>query len=150
MNFIVVMMGSRKEHEELLEEVLTEFRKRGLKVISLKRHPDGLLVIDNKLIGIEVTSGKHDKPFQRKKRYKNSELDEVIIIGKTAMKEYGLDKYTPAEAYSLALKLRNQGLKYKDIKKIIEGKFSINICVSTICHWCLGHSKPYLARNLEG
>jgi len=146
----MINMGSRKEHEEMLQEVLIEFKKKGFKVIPLtKKHPDGIMVINERLIGIEVTSGKHDKPFIRKKEYENSLFDDIIIIGKTAMLEYGLKNYTSSEAYYRAIELRKSGLIYKDIQMILEKEFNLKISQPTLSTWCTKRKKPYLVKNIE-
>ena len=141
-----------ERHELLLQKILMEFRKKGFKVIRLrKKIPDAIIVKDGPIIGIEVTSGSHRKIFHRKKTYVDLgfEFDEVILIGDTAMKEYGIEQYTPPEAYFLASKLRKKGLKLKDIQKIIEKKFKVSVSIPTLSNWTTGKTKPYLARNLE-
>ena len=141
----------REEHKRLLEEVLAEFRKRGLKVIRLKKKtPDAIVVVDDEVMGIEVTSGSHRKVFQRKAAYERLgfDFDSMLVIGKTAMKEYGVDKYTPPKAYSMALELRKRGLKLKDIQKVLKKEFDVNVSIPTISNWTTGKSRPYLVRNL--
>lgn len=140
-----------EEHKRLLEEVLAEFKKRGLKVIRLeKKTPDAIVVMNNEVMGIEVTSGSHHKVFQRKTAYEKLgfDFDSILIIGNTAMKEYGVDKYTPPKAYFVALELKKRGLKLKDIQKILKKEFDVNVSIPTLSNWTTGKSKPYLVKNL--
>ena len=134
-------MGSRTEHELILDDVITEFRKRGLKVIRLKKKvPDGILIIDDKIIALEISSSEIAGRISRKrKEFKNTDFDNIIIFGKKN------SDYVPPEAYHIALKLRKKGMKYKDIKKIIDEEFpNVKVGIPTICNWCKGNSKPHM------
>jgi Holliday junction resolvase len=143
-------MNNHKEHDEILEDVLTEFRIRGFRVIHLNRKPipDAIAIKNDKTIMIEVTaSNLEQKKFQKKAKYIKFgfETDDLVIIAKNLP---SVSK-VPPEAYYYALELRKKCWKYKDIQKELEEKFKIKICLAVLCKWFKGNSKPLSVRNAE-
>lgn len=136
------MIMSYEEHEQILLEVIEELRKKKLRVIRLKPMPDGIVILNNQVVAIEITSGNSPQLYRRKKRYENSDFDEVILIGKN------FGNYTPPEAYLMALELRKKGFKYKHIKEVLEKEYpDFSISLAQLSRWCTGKAKPRLLKK---
>jgi hypothetical protein len=103
---------SHKKHDEMLEEILTEFRARGYNVIHLNRKPipDAIVVTRGKTVAIEVTSSDlKGKKYTKKLKYRKFgfETDDRVIIAKNLPSVFKI----PPEAYYYALELRKKGNK---------------------------------------
>jgi hypothetical protein len=139
------------KHDEILEEVLAEFKSRGYKVIHLNRKPipDAIAIKNNKTAMIEVTgSDLKTKIYSKKLKYKQYgfETDDLVLIGKGVPNQYKI----PAEAYYYALELRKKGWTYSTISEELEKRFKCKISTASICLWVKGTNKPLSIRNIEG
>jgi len=146
---------SHKEHEQLLANVITEFRERGWEVIRLsgtkkRKTPDAIAINGKniKTVGIEVTRSKDSAGFYtRKLQYKKYgfETDDIIIIANG----FNVDRRTSPEAYYLALELRKKLTTYKKIKEILKQKFDVDVSQCTIASWWNRGVKPLSVKALE-
>jgi len=145
------MDENHKKHNDLLDEIVSEFRSKGYRVIVLGRKPilDAIAIKDDSIVGIECTSSILDsKLYTKKLKYQKYgfETDDLIIIANNIPSIFKV----PAEAYYYAIELRKKGYKYKDVSKQLLEKFQTSVSASMICHWSRGYSKPLSVRNLEG
>jgi hypothetical protein len=138
-----------EEHERLLDDVLDSFRLRGFRVFKMKKHPDGLVMTDNELYAVEVTTGKTSNGYKKRYKYSNEDYDGIITIANTMMKDKGLDKLVTPEIYQVAIEMRLKGVKYREIAKSINDKYGTAVSPSTICTWVKYDTKPTLVRNME-
>lgn len=143
-------MSRFQEHDDLLEDVLAEFRARGFRVIHLNRKPipDAIAVKGDKTVMIDVTSS-NCKGTKYSKRWKYQkygfETDDLIIIAKNLPSVAKI----PPEAYYYALELRKKSYPYAQIQKELETKFKVKISIPSLCRYFKGDVKPLSVRNTE-
>ena len=120
-------------HEDMLELALAEIRKTGLRTIRLDNRdlPDAFVIVDEKIIAIEIETDGSPK-YSRE-----SEFDEVITVG--PVKDYKDHRHN---IYLMVLRLRKEGLSYRNIKKYVQDVSGVVLGISTIHDWCRGKSRP--------
>lgn len=143
-------MSNHEKHDDMLEDVLEDFRAKGFKVIHLNRKPipDAIAIKGDKTVMIEVTASKlKGKTYSKKLKYKQFgfETDDLIIIAKNLPSVSKI----PPEAYYYALELRKKCWKYKDIQRELEEKFKVKVCLALLSRWFKGDVKPLSVRNTE-
>jgi Holliday junction resolvase len=143
-------MSNYKKHNEILEDIITEFRSKGFRVIHLNKKPipDAIAIKDDKTVGIEVTASNLDtKIYSKKLKYTKFgfETDDLTIIAKSLSSVSKI----PPEAYYYALELRKKDYGLDNIQKELESRFKVKISKPAISRWCKGDVKPLSVRNLE-
>ena len=145
-------MPRNEKHEKLLQDVIDEFRSRGLKVLKItKPIPDAIVINGSNIetVAIEVTASKQRrKPYNKKLKYKRFgfDTDDLLIISKYIPNKH----HVPPEAYYFALELRKKGSTYKEIQKTLKNTFNVKISTGSLCRWWKRGIKPLSVRNLEG
>ena len=133
------------EHERLLTMAIEKLKAEGFRIIRLDHRivPDAIAIKDNSIIAIEAETGASGV-YLTKKKIKNSQYDEMVIVTKP-YNQY----YHKAKVYHRVLELaKEEKYSYREIREKVMKEFNLeSLSISTVHDWIKGLKKPLTLLN---